>query len=65
MKLKVYRSTFLWWAGLFLLDSAVQYPDRNDGRGLSWHRYSWLLLLLAGALELVRAFRPKKSQPKP
>ena len=65
MKLKVYRPTFLWPAALFLLGSAVQYPDRNDGRGLPWQRYTWLLLLLGGVVGLVRAFRPEKNHPKP
>jgi hypothetical protein len=65
VRLKVYRSPNLWRAALLLFISAASYPDRNDGHGLPWHRYTWLLWLLAAAVAIFQAFRAAKSQPQP
>jgi len=64
VRLKVHRSAHLWSAGFFAFASAMVFPDRNDGHGLPWHRYTWLLLLLAAASALFRALQPAKIQPK-
>lgn len=63
MKLRLYRASNLWIAVAFILTSVGSYSDRNDGGGLPWHRYSWLLLLFGAALNIFMAFRPLKHKP--